>query len=55
MEELRCSSLVADFWQIYHALHAKSEDSNLNDTPALAQVAAILILANVLKDRREGN
>ena len=54
MEEYRCTSLVNEFWQIHKALHSNSGDSSLNDTPVLAQVAAILVLANVLKDRQEG-
>ena len=53
MENIQ-SSLFADaFWAQYVALLQKSVDNILNDSPVLAQAAAILVLANVLDNRQK--
>ena len=55
MDKEQCSSFADAFWAQYGALLNKSIDSSLNDSPALAQAAAILVLANVLDNRQEGD
>lgn len=55
MKNMESGSFAGAFWDQYDALVNKSSDAFGPDyPPALLQAAAVLVLANVLKDRQEG-